>query len=199
MQLTPRFLDALKLVFELDADHPRKGTEIPYLAHLMGVCATVLANGGDEDQACAALLHDTLEDHGDRVTPELLAERFGPGVRDLVLALSDTPEGYRGGPKPQWRPRKEAYLEHLKKAGSDVILVSSADKLDNARAILADYKKIGEELWPRFSGGREGQLWYYKELVQVYRLAGHDSPVTKELERVVEELEREEEKGNKSI
>lgn len=188
MLLTPRFLDALKLVFELDANHPRKGTDIPYLAHLMSVCAMVLTGGGDEDQACAALLHDTLEDHGDRVTTDLLAERFGPRVRDLVLALSDTPKGYRGGPKPEWRPRKESYLEHLRKAAPDVLLISSADKLDNARAIFEDHKKIGDKLWSRFNGGKEGQLWYYWELVKTYRAAGFRNPVTRELERVVEEL-----------
>jgi GTP pyrophosphokinase len=194
MLLTPRFLDALRLVFELDANHPRKGTDIPYIAHLMSVCATVLTQGGDEDQACAALLHDTIEDHGDRIAPDMLAERFGARVRDLVTALSDTPEGYRGGPKPEWRPRKERYLEHLRKAAPDVLLVSSADKLDNARAILGDYKIIGDKLWSRFNGGKDGQLWYYQELVMAYRAVGFSNPVTGELERVVGELVNEAEK-----
>lgn len=188
MLLTTRFLDALKLVFELDANHPRKGTEIPYLAHLMGVCATVLVNGGDEDQACAALLHDTLEDHPERVTPKSLEAKFGKKVAAMVAALSDTPNGYRGGPKPEWRPRKEAYLGHLRKAKKQVLLISSADKLDNARAILEDYRKIGDKLWPRFNGWKAGQLWYYRQVVEAYRAAGFRNPVTVELGRVVAEL-----------
>lgn len=188
MQLTPRFLDAMKLVFELDANHPRKGTDIPYLAHLMSVCAMVLTQGGDEDQACAALLHDTLEDHAKSVTYEALKARFGKKVADLVAALSDTSRGYRGGEKPDWWKRKRAYLKRLSRKGKRVLLVSSADKLDNARAILADYKIIGEKLWPRFEAGREGQLWYYRELVRTYRAAGFRNPVTVELEGVVAKL-----------
>lgn len=191
MLLTPRFRDALNLVYELDANHPRKGTDIPYLAHLMSVCSMVLTGGGDEDQACAALLHDTLEDHAKSVTREALEARFGKRVCALVEALTDTPKRYRGGEKPEWRPRKEAYLRHLGKAKKEVLLISSADKLDNARAIFEDYKKIGDKLWPRFNGGKEGQLWYYRELVKAYRAAGFRNPVTRDLERVVEELARE--------
>ena len=154
MTLTTRLLDAFKLVFELDANHPRKGTEIPYLAHLMSVCAMVLTGGGDEDQACAALLHDTLEDHAKSVTYEALEARFGKRVAALVSALSDTPKGYHGGPKTDWQRRKETYLRHLKKTKKEVLLISSADKLDNARAILNDYKKMGDRLWARFTKGK---------------------------------------------
>lgn len=106
MLLTPRLRDAFALVFELDANHPRKGTDIPYLAHLMSVCATVLTHGGDEDQACAALLHDTLEDHAKSVTLESLQARFGSRVAGMVEALSDTPKDYKGGEKPGWLDRK---------------------------------------------------------------------------------------------
>jgi (p)ppGpp synthase/HD superfamily hydrolase len=172
MVLTPRLRDAFLLVFELDANNPRKGTEIPYLAHLLSVCSLVLYDGGDEDQACAALLHDTLEDHPDSVTYQLLETRFGKSVADIVAALSDTPKGYRGGEKPKWRTRKEEYLEHLKKAPPEVLRISAADKLDNARAIQSDYRKVGEEVWKRFKAGREEQTWYYRELVKTYRTAG---------------------------
>lgn len=196
MTLTPRLRDAFLLVYELDANHPRKGTTIPYLAHLMGVCAMVLAHGGDEDQACAALLHDTLEDHAKSVDYETLEARFGKKVADLVAALSDTPRGYRGGEKPGWRKRKEGYLKRLGREGKRVLLVSSADKLDNARAILGDYKKIGEKLWERFNAGRDGQLWYYRNLVKAYRTAGLRNQVTEELERVVGELVETVERGN---
>jgi GTP pyrophosphokinase len=188
MVLTSRLRDAFLLVFELDANHPRKGTQIPYLAHLLSVCAMVLYAGGDEEQACAALLHDTLEDHPDSVTYEWLESRFGKSVADMVTALSDTPQDYRGGKKPEWKVRKEAHLRRLSQEGPKVMLISAADKLDNAQAILADYKKVGEKLWERFNAGREGQIWYYQELVKTYRAAGFSNSVTEELERVVDEL-----------
>ncbi len=133
--LTPRLRDAIALVFELDTNHPRKGTEIPCLAHLMSVCSMVLAQGVDEDQACAALLHDTLEDHPQSVTYHSLRARFGQRVADMVAALSDMPQGYRGGPKPDWRTRKTAYIAHLRKTKKEVLLISSTDKMDDLRAI----------------------------------------------------------------
>src|SRR5437868_15522197 len=111
--LSERFNEALMLAASLHRDDVRKGTSIPYIAHLLGVCELVLSDGGDEDEAIAALLHDALEDHGDKMSSSDLEQQFGPRVRRIVEGCTDTPAEYRGGPKPEWRPRKEAYIAHL--------------------------------------------------------------------------------------
>jgi (p)ppGpp synthase/HD superfamily hydrolase len=188
--LTDRFLEALAFAHKVHLDDTRKGTSIPYLAHLLSVCGAVLADGGDEDEAIAALLHDTLEDHADTVSREELARRFGERVLVLIEVCTDTPADYRGGPKPPWRQRKTAYLEHLRRTPAADLRVSVADKLDNARALLADYRELGEALWSRFNAGREEQLWYFRSLVDGFRYAGVRSRLLEELDRVVTELER---------
>src|SRR4051794_27988804 len=128
--LTRRFDEALTLAARVHHDHVRKGTRIPYLAHLLAVCALILIDGGDEDEAIAGLLHDTLEDHPDRISRTQLESLFGARVRRLVEACTDTPLEYCGGPKPPWRERKLRYLEHLRQAQSDELRVSLADKVD---------------------------------------------------------------------
>jgi GTP pyrophosphokinase len=188
--LTDRFLEALAFAHRIHLGDVRKGTSIPYLAHLLSVCGTVLVDGGDEDEAIAALLHDALEDHADTVSREELASRFGARVRALVEVCTDTPADYRGGSKPPWRQRKTGYLEHLRHAAAADLRVSVADKLDNARAVLADYRELGESLWPRFNAGREDQLWYFRSLVDGFRAAGVRGRLIDELDRVVSELER---------
>ena len=90
-------------------------------------------------------------------------------------------------PKPPWRQRKEAYLAHLPHASNSARPISAADKLHNARTILSDYRQLGDEVWQRFKGGRDGTLWYYRELIRDYRQAG-TSPLVEELALVVEEL-----------
>lgn len=139
--------------------------------------------GGDEDQAIAGLLHDSIEDQGDKISHARLLERFGAGVADLVRACSDT----EVDPKPPWRERKEAYLEHLETADPAVLLVSRADKLHNARAILADLREHGERVWERFNAGRDQQIWYYRSLAEVFthRLPG---PQSEELDRTVDAI-----------
>src|SRR4051794_23144726 len=156
--LTPRFDEALTLAARVHRCDPRKGTRIPYLAHLLGVCALILTDGGDEDEAIAGLLHDTLEDHPDRISRSQLESLFGARVRRLVEACTDTPVDYRGGRKPPWRERKLRYLEHLRHAPPDELRVSLADKVDNARAMVTDYRLLGDALWGRFSAGRGDQL-----------------------------------------
>ncbi|HEY5047198.1 MAG TPA: HD domain-containing protein [Rhizomicrobium sp.] len=161
----------------------RKGTAIPYLSHLMGVCSLVMDYGGDEDQAIAGLLHDLLEDCGAHHEP-ILRRQFGERVANIVLACTDgVPDANHE--KPEWRPRKEAYLRHLRTADDDALLVSGCDKLHNARAILADLR-AGDDVFARFKGGEEGTLWYYRELVKVLsdRL-GRDRPLVKELAATV--------------
>ena len=187
MELSKRFNQALAYAAELHAEQPRKGTTIPYISHPLAVAAIVLEHGGDEDEAIAALLHDAIEDAGgDSVRREIRA-RFGDAVEEIVEGCTDSDVT----PKPPWRERKEAYIEHAKDASRSVLLVSASDKLHNGRAILSDYRSLGESLWGRFNGGKEGTLWYYRSLVTVFRnhpLANR--PLVDELDRVVTETER---------
>ncbi len=183
--LSPRFEDALVFAARLHAAQTRKGSGTPYIAHLLSVAALVLEQGGDEDLAIAALLHDAIEDQGGAATREAIRARFGDRVTAVVDGCTDADTQ----PKPPWRARKEAYLAHLPAAPPEVRLVSAADKLHNARAILADYRRMGDDLWPRFQGGKAGTLWYYRALVTVYRHAG-STPLVEELDRTVTELER---------
>jgi GTP pyrophosphokinase len=188
VQLSARFTDAVSLAMTLHAGDLRKGTTIPYSAHLLGVCALVLADGGDEDEAIAALLHDALEDHGDAITAGDLDRRFGARVARIVVGCSDTPPGFAGGPKPPWRERKDAYLAHLGGAEPDELRVSLADKLYNARAILADLRAGGPSVWTRFNAGRDGQLWYYQALVEGFRARAVESPMLDEFAAIALQL-----------
>lgn len=182
--LTSRFEEALSYAFRLHSTQTRKGSGVPYVSHLLAVTALVLEYGGDEDQAIAALLHDAVEDQGGLPTLEQIRARFGPQVAEIVLACSDSLET----PKPPWRERKERYLAHLPTHLPAARLVSLADKVHNARTILADYGRIGPEIWERFKGGKDGTLWYYRELARVFRATGSE-PLIDELERLVGELE----------
>ena len=173
---------ALIVASRLHKDQTRKGTSIPYITHLLAVASIVGENGGTEDEVVAALLHDAPEDQGGEATLGDIRARFGDGVAEIVDGCTDTYED----PKPPWRERKERYLAHLAGASNSVRLVSSADKLHNARAVLSDYREHGEDLWARFNGGKEGTLWYYRAVVDTLR---GDGPVTEELDRVVTELE----------
>jgi (p)ppGpp synthase/HD superfamily hydrolase len=169
---------------DLHRTQVRKGTRIPYVAHLLGVASIALEHGADEDEAIAAVLHDAVEDQGGATTATLIREHFGARVADIVVACSDTDVV----PKPPWKERKERYIAHVESASASVRLVSASDKLHNARAILADYRDIGEGLWERFTGGRDGTLWYYRSLVSAF--AKHEqSRLVEELDRVVGELE----------
>jgi (p)ppGpp synthase/HD superfamily hydrolase len=185
--LTRRFDLAFHLASGLHHQQIRKGSNVPYIAHLMGVCALVLEAGGDEDQAIAALLHDAVEDQGGLSTLETIHRLFGQRVAETVEACSDSTSSDPNN-KPPWRERKEAYLKHLQTATPDVLLVSAADKLHNARAILADYRAVGEELWSRFKAKKPDQLWYYSSLVNALQRAGAPPQLVDELGKVVSEL-----------
>ena len=177
-----RFEEALIHAAGLHRDQTRKGTDIPYVTHLLAVAAIVGENGGTEDEVVSALLHDALED-----TPETkrsLAARYGPSVAEIVADCSDTDVA----PKPPWKERKEAYVARAAGLSDSARLVSSADKLHNARSILADLRTEGEVLWDRFAGAKEGTLWYYRALVEAYGVSG-PTPVVEELDRVVREIE----------
>jgi (p)ppGpp synthase/HD superfamily hydrolase len=185
MTLSARFEEALILAVRWHAGQVRKETTIPYIAHLLGVTSLVLEQGADEDEAVAALLHDAVEDQGGVVALEEIRRRFGDWVAEIVAGCTDA----WTTPKPPWRERKEAYIAHLRQASASVRLVSAADKLHNARSILADYRVLGDALWSRFNGGKAGTLWYYRALVETLRSID-STPLVEELGRVVSEIER---------
>jgi (p)ppGpp synthase/HD superfamily hydrolase len=192
MQLTDRFTDALVYAAQLHATQVRKGSGVPYVAHLLGVASLVLEYGGDEAEAIAALLHDAIEDCGGAAIREEIRHKFGDRVTEIVDGCTDTDIT----PKPPWRARKEAYIAHIPTASSSIRLVSVADKLYNARSILKDYQAIGEEIWNRFAGRKDGSLWYYRACVEAFRQAvraAHPQdkthPLVEELDRIVSELE----------
>jgi len=198
-QLTARFRDALTFAAEVHAGDVRKGAPVPYIAHLLSVCSLVLMDGGDEDEAIAALLHDTLEDHPELVTRPDLERRFGRRVRELVEACTDTPPDYAGGPKPPWRERKLYYLQHLASAPPEDLRVVLADKVDNARSVLTDYLRLGENLWSRFNAGREEQLWLYRTLLDTLTARRPPGRLLKQLTCYVADLEKEAGGGNKAV
>lgn len=183
--LTERFTRALTMACDLHRTQARKGTQIPYVAHLLGVASIALEHGASEDEAIAAVLHDAVEDQGGAPTLARIEREFGKPVADIVAGCTDTDIE----PKPPWRARKEAYVAGIEKKAASTRLVSAADKLHNARAILADYRVVGDALWARFSGGRDGTLWYYRSLVDAFARAGRTRLVD-ELDRTVTELEK---------
>ncbi len=185
MAYSQRFENALVLAHQLHADQTRKGTTIPYISHLLAVTAIVIENGGNEDEAIAALLHDAIEDAGGDAVRQVLRVRFGEQVLEIVEGLTDTDQT----PKPPWRARKEAYIAHLAEASSSVLLVSLADKIHNARSILWDLRQEGNSVWSRFTGGREGSLWYYRTLVHAFQARKQYSGLVEELDRSVTEIE----------
>jgi GTP pyrophosphokinase len=177
-------LRAFLFAAEKHKGQTRKASTIPYIAHLMGVASLVLEAGGDEDLAIAALLHDVVEDCGGAPMLKEVRRRFGQRVAKVVDGCTDA-DTY---PKPPWRERKEQYLRHLKTADADTRLVSAADKLNNVRSILSDYRAVGESVWSRFKGGREGTLWYYRTLRDIF-LRHKRNRITRDLELAVMELE----------
>jgi (p)ppGpp synthase/HD superfamily hydrolase len=183
-KLGPRFLRAFLFAAEKHKNQTRKASSIPYIAHLMGVCSLVLEAGGDEDLAIAALLHDVVEDCGGIPMLKEVRRRFGPRVATVVDGCTDA----YTYPKPPWRERKENYIGHLKDADAGTRLVSAADKLNNVRSILSDYRALGESIWSRFNGGREGTLWYYRALRDEF-LRRSPNRITRELDLAVKELE----------
>lgn len=185
MILSVRFTEALTFAHELHATQIRKGSGVPYIAHLLGVTSIALEYGANEDEAISALLHDAVEDQGGATTREEIRRRFGDKVTAIVDGCTDADTT----PKPPWRERKEIFIASIATASPSVLLVSASDKLHNARSILQDYRTLGESVWQRFKGGREGSLWYYHSLVEAYRKVW-SSPLIDELERVVSQLEQ---------
>lgn len=186
MTLTSRFDDAFRYAHEVHATQMRKGTTVPYLGHLMGVASIVLDDGGTEDEAIAALLHDAPEDHGGRGRLEEIRARFGDQVARIVEDCTDAWES----PKPAWLGRKQAYVEHARHLPASSLRVSAADKVHNAYAILRDLRNFGETVWERFNAGPDDVMDYYESLVRAYRQAGGGKLVD-ELDRIVRGIQRE--------
>jgi len=184
VKLGPRFRRAFLFAADKHHGQTRKASTIPYIAHLMGVASLVLEFGGDEDLAIAALLHDVVEDCGGAPVLAEVRRRFGPRVAKVVDGCTDSDTT----PKPPWRQRKETYIRHLKSSDAETRLVSAADKLNNVRSILADYRDIGESIWARFNGGRDGTLWYYRALLQEF-LRRKPNRLIQEFALAVQELE----------
>lgn len=182
--LGERFEEALQLAARLHQSQTRKTNGVPYISHLMAVSALVIQDGGSEDEAIAALLHDAAEDQGGDETLTIIRERFGENAARIVAACSDTLEE----PKPPWRERKEKHIEHIRHASPSVHRVTLADKLHNARSILRDLRKMGSALWGNFNGGKAGTLWYYRTL---YKLLAESNQgyLIEELGRVIDQIE----------
>jgi GTP pyrophosphokinase len=186
LSTTGRFEAAMVYAHHVHQNQRRKGTGIPYIAHILGVAALAIEYGANEDEAIGALLHDAAEDGGGEATLAEIRARFGDAVADIVLGCSDSlvedPED-----KLPWRERKENYIAHLQNASPSVCLVSAADKLHNVRSVMRDYREHGEEIWERFQGRRDGTLWYYETvadtLVRRYR-----TQLTRDLQDDVDKL-----------
>jgi (p)ppGpp synthase/HD superfamily hydrolase len=181
--LTPKFETALGFAFQLHKNQYRKQSQIPYISHLLAVTAIVLENGGSENQAIAALLHDAVEDQGGYDTLQKIEEMFGSEVAEIVEGCTDA----FTDPKPEWKGRKTAYLKKLKEFPDSILLVSLADKVHNALSILRDLQSKEKDIWKRFNGGKEGTLWYYQSLVEIFNTSPY-TELTSELNRVVKEI-----------
>ena len=183
MNLTARFESAMVMAAQLHAGQTRKDNKVPYLSHLMAVASLVLDYGGDEDQAIAALLHDTVEDQGGPPTLDPIRGRFGDQVAGLVAGCTESLDT----PKPSSLERKRIYLRSIPGKSAKTRFVSCADKLHNARSTVKDFRDVGDAIWARFNVGREDTLWYYTSLADAFHDAD-PSPITDELKRVVHEL-----------
>lgn len=159
-----RFDGALVLASSLHRAQARKVSGVPYIAHLLAVAALVLEEGGSEDMAIAALLHDAAEDQGGEETMAGIAAAYGTKVARWVRQASDT----FVLPKPEWEVRKRHHLSSIPMADWEARLIMLADKVHNARSILADYERLGSEVWGRFSVPRERTVWYYTQLLEVF-------------------------------
>jgi (p)ppGpp synthase/HD superfamily hydrolase len=198
-RLTDRFNDALVFTASLHCHQTRKGPqEVPYISHLLGVASLVLEADGDEDMAIAALLHDAVEDQGGYETLDRIREKFGERVAHIVEGCTDDLTGHG---RIGWCQRKTQYIAHLRdETDEETRIVSLADKVHNARAILLDYIEYGDAVFTRFRARKEGTMWYYRTLVDAFRYAESKRPIQtfkhgherllRELDRLVEKLEK---------
>ena len=189
--LGQRFDAALTMASELHRDQRRKGTQIPYVSHLISVAAIVLETHAHypmdnlEDLAIAALLHDAIEDQGHKINLDHIKEQFGETVHRIVLECSDAIVTEEGEKKADWNGRKEAYLSKIAVKSPDTLIVSCADKIHNARCILADHSRLGDDIWGRFNGGKEGTVWYYQRLSEEFESVWPDNPLLRDFKVLV--------------
>jgi (p)ppGpp synthase/HD superfamily hydrolase len=184
--LTERIGRALTLAVEAHDGQKRKGTDIPYLAHPMGVASIALDHGADEDQAIAALLHDAVEDGGQHFA-KIIRDQFGERVANIVQGCTDGVPNANGNKEP-WLLRKERYIAHLRQSSDDVLLVSGSDKLHNARAIIEDLLNIGHSVFDRFTATPDQTIWYYETLSEIFTERG--TPIAKPLADTVARMKQ---------
>lgn len=193
--LGQKFDEALALVAELHRDQIRKDVPIPYISHLMAVAGIVLeANAYHEmdnleDVAIGALLHDSIEDQGHKIDLDQVKEMFGETVHRIVLECSDAIVTQEGEEKPPWRERKTEYLAKIATKSQETLLVSCADKLHNARCIMFDHDRMGDQIWDRFSAGKDGTVWYYRSLAREFEKAWSDNPLLADFRALVKRME----------
>ena len=193
--LSEKYEQALCLAADLHRTQTRKSTDIPYLSHLMAVSSMVIEACDQvpefdcEDLAIAALLHDTLEDQGHKITLEDIEQKFGSLVASIVDDCSDAVIESEGQEKPPWKQRKLAYIARISSKSRETLLVSCADKLHNASSILNDLKRIGPELWERFNADEDGIRWYYREMAQEMRKAWPENPLIDEFSDTVRQID----------
>jgi len=192
--LGAKFDEALQLAHELHRSQTRKQTAVPYIAHLMAVVGIVLEAyayhqfDNIEDVAIGALLHDAVEDQGHKISLAKIRERFGDTVHDIVRDCTDAVIEEEGQKKAPWRERKEAYIAHVGSKPHESLIVSTADKLHNARSILFDHGKVGEKVWNRFKASKEETIWYYESLLAAFAKAWPDNPLLSDFGAAVERL-----------
>ena len=192
--LGQKFDDALALASELHRGQIRKDAPIPYISHLMAVAGIVLeANAYHpmdnlEDVAIGALLHDSIEDQGHKIGLEEIRDKFGDTVHRIVLECSDAVITEEGQEKPPWKERKKAYLAKMSGKSRETLLVSCADKLHNARCIMFDHDRIGDQVWDRFNAGKDGTVWYYRSLAEEFKKAWPDNPLLPDFEALVQRM-----------
>jgi len=182
MKTTIAFAYALAFAARLHAEQTRKGSDTPYISHLLAVTAIALDHGATENEAIAALMHDAVEDQGGQKTLEEIRRAFGDQVASIVAACSDTDES----PKPPWRERKEAFVARLRTEPYSVRPVVAADKLHNVRDVLRSYRIHGDDLWSHFKGGRDGTIWYYGAVVDALNQAATSDE--KQLNALIQEI-----------
>jgi len=183
MQLSHKFDDALLVATRLHTNQKRKGTNIPYVSHLLAVSAIVLENGGNEDEAIAALLHDAVEDQGGAPVLKQIRNQFGDNVADIVDACSEKDIV----PKPPWRVRKQRYIDEIAHMSRSALFVAIADKLHNVRTIMSEYRQCGDEIWKRFNAGKDDQIWCFNALAEAFMMV-EEGPLAMEYFESVCEL-----------
>jgi len=182
--LGPKFEEALIFANQIHAEQKRKATGAPYMAHILGVTAIVLEDGGSEEEAIAALLHDAAEDQGGEEILLTIREKFGEKVEQIVRECSDT----LVSPKPPWKERKENHLHVVETALPETLRIMQADKVYNARNLQRTLIEQGPQTWQNFKGGREGTLWYFRQMHALLSRT-RSGYLMKELARLIEVLE----------